>query len=129
MIVLLESENSLNRPLNHFPVPNAQNSVQNGVLTVQGSLSENTTWSGIIHIVSTVVVPEGVSLTIEPGTIVRFKHNRDYKHPVKVYLIVQGGIMKAIGESNAQIWFTSDAPNPINGDWGSITLRNTKRDY
>lgn len=109
-------------------VPSFQDSVsigQGNVQTVQGQLSQDTIWTGEIHVVGTVVVPKGVTLTIEPGTVVKFKHYRGYKYPVKVYLIVSGGTVNAIGTSQAQIWFTSDAQYPINGDWGSITCRNT----
>jgi hypothetical protein len=38
-----------------------------------GELTENTTWSGICVVEGTVVVPAGVVLKIEPGTIVRMK--------------------------------------------------------
>lgn len=109
-------------------VPSFQDSVsisQGNVQTVQGQLSQDTVWNGEIHVVATVVVPKGVTLTIEPGTVVKFKHFRGYKYPVKVYLIVNGGTINATGTSQAQIWFTSDAQSPINGDWGSITCRNT----
>ncbi len=109
-------------------VPSIQDSVsisQGNVQTVQGTLSQDTVWTGEIHVVATVVVPKGVTLTIEPGTVVKFKHFRGYKYPAKVYLIVNGGTINAIGTSQAQIWFTSDAQFPINGDWGSITCRNT----
>ena len=99
--------------------------IQSNVQTVQGPLSQDTIWTGVIHVIGTVVVPEGVTLTIEPGTVVKFKHYRDYKYPVKVYLIVRGGTVNATGTSQAQIWFTSDAQFPRNGDWGSITCRNT----
>jgi len=40
---------------------------------VTGELTENTTWSGICVVDGTVVVPAGVVLKIEPGTIVRMK--------------------------------------------------------
>ena len=109
-------------------IPTVQESapiIQSNVQTVQGQLTQDTIWTGEIHVIGTVVVPEGVTLTIEPGTVVKFKHFRDYKYPVKVYLIVRGGTVNAQGTSEAQIWFTSDAQNPINGDWGSITCRNT----
>ena len=109
-------------------IPSFQDSVsicQGNIQTVQGQLSQDTIWTGEIHVVGTVVVPKGVTLTIEPGTVVKFKHYRGYKYPVKVYLIVRGGTVNATGTSQAQIWFTSDAQYPINGDWGSITCRNT----
>jgi parallel beta-helix repeat protein len=38
-----------------------------------GELTENTTWSGVCVVEGTVVVPAGVVLKIEPGTMVRMK--------------------------------------------------------
>ncbi|MHC4205679.1 MAG: right-handed parallel beta-helix repeat-containing protein, partial [Planctomycetota bacterium] len=38
-----------------------------------GELNENTTWSGVCVVEDTVVVPAGVVLKIEPGTMVRMK--------------------------------------------------------
>jgi len=93
--------------------------------TKGGPLTQDETWSGEILVTDTVIVPEGVTLTIEPGTMVRFRHYRGYQEG-KVGLIVQGGTIKAIGGPTEQIWFTSDAPDPINGDWGGITLVNTE---
>lgn len=121
---------SLNKPvMKILNTPSFKDSVSisqsNITQTVQGQLSQDTVWAGEIHVVGTVVVPKGVTLTIEPGTVVEFKHFREYKYPVKVYLIVNGGTINATGTSQAQIWFTSDAQSPINGDWGSITCRNT----
>ncbi len=91
---------------------------------VGGLLTHDTTWSGEVLVTETVVVPEGVTLTIEPGTVVKFRHYRGYKEG-KVGLIVQGGTLKAVGTPTQQIWFTSDAEDPINGDWAGITLVET----
>jgi len=93
--------------------------------TKGGPLTQDEIWSGEILVTDTVIVPEGVTLTIGPGTMVRFRHYRGYQEG-KVGLIVQGGTIKAIGGPTEQIWFTSDAPDPINGDWGGITLVNTE---
>ena len=41
-----------------------------------GRLYHNETWSGNILVVDTVVVPAGITLTIEPGTTV----NRDFPY-------------------------------------------------
>jgi hypothetical protein len=43
------------------------------VSNATGELTENTTWSGICVVENTVVVPAGVVLKIEPGTMVRMK--------------------------------------------------------
>ena len=82
-------------------------------------------WSGNISVICDVEVPEGVTLIIEPGTIIKFKYGRDYKNFDKAGLRVNGGTIKAIGTPEKQIWFTSAAPDPINGDWWGITLENT----
>ncbi len=41
-------------------------------------------------------------------------------------LEVNGGTLKAVGTPDNQIWFTSDADDPINGDWNGISLHNTE---
>ncbi len=98
-----------------------------------GMLAENETWSGDVLVTESVIVPEGVTLTIEPGTKVMFKNYRGYKEPEKrLGLEINGGTLLAIGKPDNQIWFTSDAEDPINGDWWEIFLRNTttsKLDY
>jgi len=92
-----------------------------------GPLSSNETWSGEIHVITPVVVPKGVTLTIEPGTVVKFQSYRGYKEIGRGGgLAVDGGTVKAIGTPDEQIWFTSDAEKPINGDWHGISLVNSK---
>jgi hypothetical protein len=97
-----------------------------------GVLIEDETWLGNVYVNDYVKVLEGVTLTILPGTIVKFKHSRDYKTFDRGNLVVDGGNIQAIGTPDEMIWFTSDAPDPINGDWGGITLENnmvSKFDY
>lgn len=91
-----------------------------------GIISSDEIWSGEILVTESVIVPTNVTLSIEPGTIVKFKHYRGYKEPwKKTSLSVEGGTLKAVGTPEKQIWFTSDASGPINGDWGGISLLNT----
>lgn len=99
---------------------NIQNTPKSGVL------QRDETWSGEIHVVGQLVVPQGITLTIEPGTTVKFKHSRDYKNFAKGGLVVDGGVLKAIGSPDKPIWFTSDADKPINGDWEGIAIENSK---
>lgn len=94
--------------------------------TKGGQLTQDETWSGEILVTDNVVVPTGVTLTITPGTIVKFKHYRGYKEPWKLTgLGVNGGTIIAVGTPDEQIWFTSDADEPINGDWGGISINNS----
>ncbi len=97
-----------------------------GPVTKSGILEQNEIWSGEIHVTGYVVVPEGITLTIEPSTIIKFKHYRGYKEPWKKLGMEVNGTLKAVGTPEKQIWFTSDAEDPINGDWLGIVLGDTK---
>lgn len=88
-------------------------------------LEKDTTWSGNILVNSRVQIPEGVTLTIKPGTVVRFKYNRDYKSSEQAGIEVNGGTIEAIGTADEVIWFTSSSSNPVNGDWTGISLSNS----
>lgn len=90
-----------------------------------GQIIKDETWRGAIHATCMVEVQKGVTLTILPGTVVKFYHDRDYKIFARAGLTVYGTI-KAIGTPEKQIWFTSDAPDPINGDWMGITIFNSR---
>lgn len=89
-----------------------------------GVLLKDEVWSGEILVTSSVMVPAGIALTIEPGTTIKFKHYRGYKNPDERCGLTIPGILNAAGTSDEQIVFTSDAPNPINGDWSMIRLEN-----
>lgn len=86
------------------------------------------TWSGEVLVSNNLVIPFWVTLKIEPGTVVKFKHNRDYKNPARAGLSVVGGTLQAIGTPEKPIWFTSDAEEPINGDWDSIFIGGSKKE-
>lgn len=92
---------------------------------VGGKLSRDEVWSGEIFVTSTVEVPAGVTLTVESGTTVKFKHYRGYKEPDKRCGLTVSGTLNAVGTPDKQIIFTSDASDPINGDWNMIRLYNT----
>ena len=59
---------------------------------------------------------KGVTLTIKPGTAVKFEHAR--RGP-RTGLLVEGVII-AVGSADKPIRFTSDALIPEHGDWGGI---------
>jgi Right handed beta helix region len=89
---------------------------------IGGTISESTTWSGEVLVASSIYVPKGVTLTIEPGTVVRFKHYRGYTNPGARLSMRIEGTLKAVGTASDPIWFTSDAPDPQNGDWSMLRL-------
>ncbi len=113
-----------NNPPPELPPQNQQQSnepqrVENK--TVFGEISTDQIWAGEILVTDWIIVKEGVTLVIEPGTKVKFKHNRDYKNPLKTGLEVHGNLT-AIGTPEKQIFFTSDVSPPQNGDWGMLRL-------
>lgn len=91
-----------------------------------GSINEDETWNGKVHVAGPTVVSEGATLTIEPGTVVEFKHGNSYENYLaknqQAYLRIVEGTLKAIGTPQKPIWFTSDRESPINGDWEGISL-------
>ncbi len=113
------------------PSQNAADKVINSDLTTSGGqsaadevISQDQTWSGEVHVNNTVQVLKGVTLTIKPGTIIKFRHYRGYKEPEKRCGLIINGTLKAIGTPDRQIVFTSDASDPINGDWHMLRLEN-----
>jgi parallel beta-helix repeat protein len=82
-----------------------------------GTIYDDETWSGEILVTDQIFVPPGVTVTLLPGTVVKFQHYRGYREPSKrLGMDIQGALI-AEGTPQNRIWFTSDAPDPINGDW------------
>jgi len=99
-------------------------SPSDGSRAPSGTIAENTTWRGEVLVTESVVVPAGVTLTIEPGTVVKFKHYRGYTDPDGRLRLQVQGTLKAVGTAEEPIWFTSDAEDPQNGDWSMLRLVN-----
>ncbi|MBI5191797.1 MAG: PQQ-binding-like beta-propeller repeat protein [Nitrospirae bacterium] len=100
------------------------------------TIHEDTTWSRSVVIEGVVFVPEGVTLTIEPGTEVRFgKSDAAYSEgdegSTAEVLIPGSGIrvegrVIARGTRDKRITFTSAQHKPAPGDWGCIFLDHSK---
>jgi len=94
-------------------------------------LDKNTTWQGAILIKGDIEVAKGATLTIMPGTVVRFAKIDEFgpekigtdklNHFPRAELIVRGHIY-AQGTPQNKIRFTSAETDPNPGDWGSINL-------
>jgi parallel beta-helix repeat protein len=112
--------------LKPVPVTEEKGQVKIYNQNISGEITQDQTWSGNILLTETVGVAKNVTLTIEPGTIIKFKHWRhgstatDHRIALHVH-----GTMKAIGTPEKPIRFTSDAANPEHGDWQSIIFEAT----
>jgi len=95
------------------------------------TIAEDTTWSGVIVIGGDIYVPPEVTLTIEPGTVIKFRkidessgqnlfHTGDPYYP-EAEIIVRGRLI-ASGTPDRQIVFTSAEMNPRPADWGALNF-------
>ena len=110
---------------------------------VCGTISSNTTWRAINSpyvIICDVTVASGVTLTIDPGVVVKFQYqsNGIYKRRMLV-----DGVLDLLGTGGAPVVFTSerddsyggdtngDGPTttPGVGDWGYIKINNAATDF
>ncbi|MBU0728670.1 MAG: right-handed parallel beta-helix repeat-containing protein [Proteobacteria bacterium] len=95
------------------------------------TLEKDTTWSGVVVVSGDVYVPPGITLTIKPGTMVKFKRigeqsDQNLFVPDSPYypeaeLIVRGKLI-ARGTLKQKVVFTSAELNPRAKDWGAINF-------
>lgn len=76
-----------------------------------GDLMRDAAWSGVIIVEGDVIIPTGVTLTIDNGTKVKFA--RGTKLVVHGSLNVEGHVNRAVTMTSAEI-------TPKTGDWGGI---------
>src|SRR6267154_4604149 len=99
----------------------------NAQTNVSGGIYSNATWTlaGSPYIVvDTVVVFPGVTLTIQPGVVVKFANNKR--------LEIRQGALIANGTVIDSITFTSNSGSPTPGIWDKIWLNsatNAKFNY
>lgn len=93
---------------------------------VKGVMREDTIWSGEVTITGQTVVKKGATLTILPGTTVRFLWiDEDGDGIGDSELNVEGRIL-ARGEKNKGITFTSGKTDPQIKDWTFIMVSTNK---
>lgn len=76
-------------------------------------ITSDTVWQGKIAVEKVVSVTKGATLTVRPGTVVRFAKDAG--------LDVQG-VLKAEGTKGSPVTFTSAGKKPARGDWHGINL-------
>ncbi len=99
------------------------------------TLEQDTVWSGSILIDGDIYVPPGVTLTIMPGTIIKFRRidekseknlfGYDSPYYPQAEIIVRGKII-AQGTKKDPIVFTSAERDAGAADWGAINLLGSK---
>lgn len=82
------------------------------------TLKGNETWSGVVHAKGSIIVPQNVTLTIQPGTEILF--------PEGANLSVQGRLL-ARGSAKNPVVFHSSAGNKA-GSWQGIAIEQGPRE-
>jgi hypothetical protein len=75
---------------------------------VSGTISSDQTWRGTYLVTGNVTVASGVTLTLEPGTVVKFQSN--------FRRMEVNGTLDALGTASKPIYFTAYADDEAGGD-------------
>ncbi|MDA9334822.1 hypothetical protein N9Q89_01540 [Flavobacteriaceae bacterium] len=105
--------------------PGNSGTVGNNTVSVSGMISESTTWTNdnIYVLNQKVVVPSGVVLTIQAGTII--KGTEGIGSLASALIIAQGGKLNAVGTATEPIIFTSINDNIEVGQTAGTNLDET----
>ena len=89
------------------------------------TITEDVVWRGEILIEGGVTIATQSTLTIEPGTVVRFRRT-DEEGGDNPLLLVHGRIL-ALGGSEKPVLFTSNFVEPQPGDWQGIVIMASEK--
>ena len=102
------------------------------------TVPKTTTWSGEIYLIGDVIIPSGVTLTINPGAVINFRPDTDVYEAgldtIRSEIVIQnGGSLLANGTIQNPIIFQSsfraDGTDPSGEGWkGAIQIRNEEGD-
>ncbi len=84
------------------------------------TLTEDVVWRGVVQVSGWVTVPQQVTLTVEAGTVVRFRSEGESGQG-DAGLLVLGRLVVA-GNSDKPVLFTGSYAQPVAGDWQGIVL-------
>ncbi len=92
------------------------------VIVVNGIISANQTWTedNIYELAGRVIVDDGATLTIEPGTVVKGREGQGIN--ASVLMIARGGKLNAIGTAAKPIIMTSVLDDIMPGETAGTTL-------
>ena len=105
--------------------PGNSGNSENNTVSVSGMISESTTWTNdnIYVLNQKVVVPSGVVLTIQAGTII--KGTEGTGSLASALIVAQGGKLNAVGTATEPIIFTSINDNIEIGQTAGTNLNET----
>ncbi len=102
------------------------------------TVPKTTTWRGEIYLIGDVIIPSGVTVTIEEGTVINFRPDTDVYEAgldtIRSEIVIQkGGSLVADGTLQNPIIFQSsfraDGTDPSGEGWkGAIQIRNEEGD-
>jgi hypothetical protein len=102
--------------------PRPEGPLNPGVVYGDRVLVEDTTWRGEVLVEGALTIAPQATLTIEPGTVIRF-HQKGAQMPV---LVVEGRIV-ASGGKEMPILFSSSYATPAAGDWQGVMLVGSEK--
>jgi photosystem II stability/assembly factor-like uncharacterized protein len=83
--------------------------------TWAGTITQNTTWSGAVYVIGDVTISSGVTLTVAPGTIVKFYPSAQ---------LIADGVLNAVGNATSHVTFTSRDQAELS--WRGIRLNGSR---
>jgi len=104
------------------PVARAEAPLNPNLIYSDRVLSEDTLWRGEILVEGAVTVAPQATLTVEPGTVVRFRR----KGAQAPLLVVQGRIVAA-GTKETPVLFTSNFALPAAADWQGVMILGSEK--
>ena len=96
------------------------------VQKVRGKITSDTVWKGVIEVQEKIIVPDGISLTIKPGTVIRFKKTGNSRSNIgdnRIYIQKTGKLI-ANGQPDNNIIFTSAEKDPKKSNWQGIEFHS-----
>lgn len=96
-------------------------------IVVSGLIEENQTWTAdkIYELSGRVIVTDGVTLTIEPGTIIKGQDGQGVN--ASALMIARGAKLQAVGTAERPIIFTSIHDDIKVGETAGTTLSETDK--
>jgi hypothetical protein len=88
-------------------------------------LTEDMVWGGEVFVEGSLTVAPQTTLTLEPGTVVRFRRTISGEGAGPL-LLVQGRLV-ARGSAEAPVRFTSAFPDPLAGEWQGIVFLGSEK--
>ena len=95
-------------------------------LVVRGAVAADSVWSGEVTVIGQVVVKKGLSLTILPGTIVRFAWLDEDGNGIGDGELNVEGRLVARGTRDQPITFTSAREKPAPRDWTYVMISTSR---